>query len=259
MLDARLGDIVKAKLDFGNFNHMVKQNINNSPKVLVIIPAYNEEENIVSTVDSIIEMNYDYVVINDGSTDATRQICEEHQFNMLDLSQNLGIGGAVQAGHKYAHRYGYDIDIQVDGDGQHDPSFIPELVAEIERGVDLVIGSRFIAETAGFKSTFLRRLGIKWLSLWLKILTGVDVKDPTSGFRASGRNAIRLFSENYPMDYPEPDSIATAIREGLLVREIPVEMRERGGGVSSISGFSSLYYMVKVTIAIWIASLHRHA
>lgn len=237
---------------------MNKQKRDSSPKVLIIIPAYNEEENIVTTVNSIAALQYDYVVVNDGSADKTKDICEAHQFNMLDLSQNLGIGGAVQAGHKYAYRYGYDIDIQVDGDGQHDPSYIPDLINKIEQGADLVIGSRFVAQTDGFKSTLMRRVGIKWLSFWLKLLTGTVIKDPTSGFRASGKKAIELFANSYPIDYPEPDSIATAIRKGLCVCEVPVEMRERNGGSSSISGLSSIYYMIKVTIAIWIACMNRH-
>lgn len=230
-----------------------------SAKVLVIIPAYNEADSISKTVESVIAMGYDYVVVNDGSRDETLSICKKNRFNILDLSQNLGIGGAVQAGHKYAYRYGYDIDIQVDGDGQHDPSYIPALVHEIENGADLVIGSRFIGDNNGFKSTQLRRVGILWLSSWLKLLTGARVKDPTSGFRASGQRAIKLFAESYPTDYPEPDSIATAIRKGLSVREVSVEMRERQGGESSIYGLSSLYYMVKVTLAIWIACMSRHS
>ena len=133
-------------------------------RVLVIIPAYNEEDNIVATVQSVVDCGYDYVVVNDGSTDDTLQICKDNGINVLDLPQNLGIGGAVQAGHKYAQRFGYDIDVQVDGDGQHDPSYIPHLIKEIANGSDLVIGSRFLEKTDGFQSTFMRRLGIKWLS-----------------------------------------------------------------------------------------------
>ena len=227
-------------------------------KVLVIIPAYNEESCILETVKSVVDMGYDYVVVNDGSTDATLEVCRKNGINVLDLSQNLGIGGAVQAGHKYANRYGYEIDVQVDGDGQHDPAFIPDIVREIQRGNDLVIGSRFLSDNEGFKSTCLRRVGIKWLSAWLRLLTGHVVKDPTSGFRACGKRAIKLFSAAYPSDYPEPDSIAVAIRSGLEICEVSVEMHERQGGASSISGLSSLYYMVKVTISIWIACMTRH-
>lgn len=224
--------------------------INKTPKVLVIVPAYNEQDCIVETVRRIKETGYDYVVVNDGSKDNTLKLCRENGINVLDLPQNLGIGGAVQAGHKYAQHYGYDIDVQVDGDGQHDPSYIPQLVKMIEDGADLAIGSRFVQETDGFQSTWLRRVGITWLSGLLKLLTGKIVTDPTSGFRASGRRAIELFCENYPMDYPEPESIALALENGLSLSETPVNMLERQGGSSSIGGFSSVYYMIKVTLAI---------
>lgn len=223
---------------------------NNAPRVLVIVPAYNEQDCIVETVRRIKETGYDYVVVNDGSKDDTLKLCRENGINVLDLPQNLGIGGAVQAGHKYAQHYGYDIDVQVDGDGQHNPSYIPQLVKMIEDGADLAIGSRFVEETDGFQSTWLRRVGITWLSGLLKLLTGKIVTDPTSGFRASGRRAIELFCENYPMDYPEPESIALALENGLSLSETPVNMLERQGGSSSIGGFSSVYYMIKVTLAI---------
>lgn len=228
-----------------------------APKVLVVIPAYNEAENIVSTVKTVTDQGFDYVVVNDGSTDNTLAVCRESNINVLDLPQNLGIGGAVQAGHKYAQRFGYDIDIQVDGDGQHDPSFIPLLVEQIEAGADLVIGSRFLKETDGFQSTFMRRVGITWLSLVIKAVTGKKITDPTSGFRASGRRAIDLFCKNYPIDYPEPDSIVSAMKQGLTVGEVSVLMRERQGGTSSIGGFKSIYYMIKVTLAILIAAVNK--
>lgn len=226
--------------------------INKIPKVLVIVPAYNEQDCIVETVRRIKETGYDYVVVNDGSKDNTLKLCRENGINVLDLPQNLGIGGAVQAGHKYAQHYGYDIDVQVDGDGQHDPSYIPQLVKIIEDGADLAIGSRFVEETDGFQSTWLRRVGITWLSGLLRLLTGKNVTDPTSGFRASGRRAIELFCDSYPMDYPEPESIACALKRGLQVRECSVNMLERQGGKSSIGGFSSIYYMIKVSLAIVI-------
>ncbi len=228
-----------------------------APKVLVVIPAYNEAENIVSTVKTVTDQGFDYVVVNDGSTDNTLAVCRESNINVLDLPQNLGIGGAVQAGHKYAQRFGYDIDIQVDGDGQHDPSFIPLLVEQIEAGADLVIGSRFLKETDGFQSTFMRRVGITWLSFVIKAVTGKKITDPTSGFRASGRRAIDLFCKNYPIDYPEPDSIVSAMKQGLAVGEVSVLMRERQGGTSSIGGFKSIYYMIKVTLAILIAAVNK--
>lgn len=226
-------------------------------RVLVIIPAYNESEAILDTVNDVIAMGFDYVVVNDGSTDATLDICRSNHVNALNLPQNLGIGGAVQAGHKYAKKFGYEIDIQVDGDGQHDPSYIAALVEQVDAGSDLVVGSRFLEKTEGFQSTAMRRLGIAWLSGVIRALTHRTVTDPTSGFRACGPRAINLFCEDYPTDYPEPDSIVTALSRGLVVSEVPVCMRERQGGMSSISGFSSIYYMIKVTLAILISAFSK--
>lgn len=229
-------------------------------KVLVIIPAYNEAEAILATVRDVERCGYDYVVINDGSKDDTLGVCRANNVNVVDLPQNLGIGGAVQCGHMYARDHGYDVDVQVDGDGQHDPQYISNLLhaMEIEQA-SLVIGSRFVERTEGFQSTWLRRLGITWLSMCLKLFTGNRVTDPTSGFRACNRDAIELFCCDYPVDYPEPESIATALRNGLAVCETPVVMKERQSGSSSISGFSSVYYMIKVTLAILIACLGRRA
>ena len=226
-------------------------------RVLVIIPAYNESEAILDTVNDVIATGFDYVVVNDGSTDATLDICRSNHVNVLNLPQNLGIGGAVQAGHKYAKKFGYEIDIQVDGDGQHDPSYIAALVDQVDAGSDLVVGSRFLEKTEGFQSTAMRRLGIAWLSGVIRALTHRTVTDPTSGFRACGPRAINLFCEDYPTDYPEPDSIVTALSRGLVVSEVPVCMRERQGGMSSISGFSSVYYMIKVTLAILISAFSK--
>lgn len=229
------------------------------PKVLIVIPAYNEADNILNTVSGVVEHGYDYIVVNDGSRDTTLDVCRSNGLNVLDLPMNLGIGGAVQAGHKYAQRFGYDIDIQLDGDGQHDPAYLDALVHEVVSGADLVIGSRFLEKTDGFQSTFMRRVGITWLSAMLKLCTGRRVSDPTSGFRACGRRAIDLFCASYPVDYPEPESIAVAIKSGLFVKEVSVEMRERQGGTSSIGGLSSVYYMLKVSLAILIASVSRRS
>ena len=193
------------------------------PKVLIVIPAYNEADNILNTVRGVVEHGYDYIVVNDGSRDATLDVCRSNGLNVLDLPMNLGIGGAVQAGHKYAQRFGYDIDIQLDGDGQHDPAYLDALVREVASGADLVIGSRFLEKTDGFQSTFMRRVGITWLSAMLKLCTGRRVSDPTSGFRACGCRAIDLFCASYPVDYPEPESIAVAIKSGLSVKEVSVE------------------------------------
>lgn len=231
--------------------------MNNPNRVLVIVPAYNEAESIRASVKAVIDAGYDYVVVNDGSTDNTLEVCRVNHLNVLDLPQNLGIGGAVQAGHKYAKKYGYDIDVQVDGDGQHDPSFISQMVEQIDAGYDLVIGSRFLERTGGFQSTFLRRVGITWLTKVIKMCTGKYIADPTSGFRACGPKAIDYFCKNYPVDYPEPDSIVSVLTQGLSVSEVPVVMKERQGGASSISGFSSVYYMIKVTLAIIISACSK--
>lgn len=228
-------------------------------KKLIIIPAYNEEANIVKTVESIERdaVGFDYIVINDCSTDRTKEICEEHGFHYVDLPINLGIGGAVQTGYKYAWENGYDMAVQVDGDGQHDPEFL-ELMAEYleTHQVDMVIGSRFI-EKQGFQSSGMRRVGIRFFSGLIRLMTGKTITDPTSGLRMAGRNVIELFSKDYPMDYPEPESVVAILRKGLKVAEVPVIMREREGGVSSISMKKSVYYMVKVTLAILIERIRR--
>ncbi len=226
--------------------------------VLVIIPAYNEAASIVATVNAVIAAGFDYVVVNDGSRDDTLDICREHGFNVLDLPQNLGIGGAVQAGHKYAQAHGYSIDIQFDGDGQHDARYLQVLVDAIREGHDLVIGSRYLEPTDGFQSTVMRRVGKTWLSGCLKLMAHVHVTDPTSGFRACGPRAIELFCRSYPIDYPEPESIALAARSGLKLGEVPVVMHERQGGVSSINALASVYYMVKVSLAIAITCAFHH-
>ena len=228
-------------------------------KKLIIIPAYNEEANIVKTVESIERdaVGFDYIVINDCSTDRTKEICEEHGFHYVDLPINLGIGGAVQTGYKYAWENGYDMAVQVDGDGQHDPEFL-ELMAEYleTHQVDMVIGSRFI-EKQGFQSSGMRRVGIRFFSGLIRLMTGKTITDPTSGLRMAGRNVIELFSKDYPRDYPEPESVVAILRKGLKVAEVPVIMREREGGVSSISMKKSVYYMVKVTLAILIGRIRR--
>lgn len=227
-------------------------------KVLLIVPAYNEESSILDVARSIEAAGHDYLIVNDGSTDGTLRILREHHLNHLNLTNNLGIGGAVQAGHRYAYENGYDIDIQIDGDGQHDVSYVPRLVEAIEAGADLAIGSRFVERSDGFQSTRLRRLGIRWLSFWIKLCSGKRIYDVTSGFRATGARAIKLFCTYYPSDYPEPESIVYARNAGLSVAEVPVAMHERQGGSTSIGGLKSIYYMVSVTLSILITKIsHR--
>lgn len=223
-------------------------------KVLVIIPAYNEAENIVDTVTALTETcpDVDYIIINDCSRDNTVQICREHGFHYLSLPINLGIGGGMQTGYRYARENDYDIAVQFDGDGQHNAEYISDLLAPIERGeADLVIGSRFINKE-GFQTSFMRRMGIGLLGGVLKLCGGVKITDATSGFRAVSKEVIEFFSENYAQDYPEPESIIAARVSGFTVREVPVVMNERTAGVSSISSLKSVYYMIKVTLAILI-------
>lgn len=227
-------------------------------KTLIIIPAYNEEESIVNTVKTLTQVNnkVDYIVINDGSVDKTKEVCELNNINYIDLPNNLGIGGAVQTGYKYALLNNYDIAIQFDGDGQHDANYISNLIKEIENGANMVIGSRFISDLSEFKSTKLRRVGINLLSNLIKICTNKRIYDPTSGFRAVDKNIISLFAQNYPTDYPEPDTIVTVIKKGYKVKEIPAKMKERTGGKSSISNLKGAYYMLKVSISIIFSSIN---
>lgn len=230
-------------------------------KVLMIIPAYNEENSIVSTVKSLEKAELtddilDYIIINDGSTDKTKEVCLKNNLNVINLPVNLGIGGAVQTGYKYARDNNYDIAIQFDGDGQHDATYIKTLVDEIKKGNDIVIGSRYVEELSEFKSTFIRRIGIRFLSFLIKICTGKKIYDPTSGFRASNKDIINMFAKDYPTDYPEPDTIVTVIKSGYKVSEVPVKMKERISGKSSLSSpIKATFYMIKVSFAIIISSM----
>lgn len=228
-------------------------------KKIVIIPAYNEEGGIVKTVTDVMEnaKDFDYVVINDFSKDNTLEICHEHNFNVVNLPVNMGIGGGVQTGYMYAYRNGYDIAVQFDGDGQHNASYLDSMSKKlVEENLDMVIGSRYI-EKEGFQSSGMRRMGIKYFTGLIKLLTGKKITDPTSGMRMINRKIMKQFSEEYPKDYPEPESIVTILKEGAKVEEIPVKMNAREEGVSSISPSKSIYYMVKVSIAVLIAAIRK--
>lgn len=221
-------------------------------KVLVIVPAYNEEAIIAETIRNIREKapGTDILAVNDGSADRTEEILLEDGVGHLRLSINLGIGGAVQSGYLYADRHGYDYAVQIDGDGQHDPSYIWPMIRHMEaEGADLCIGSRFI-ENKGFQSSAPRRAGIRFLSALTRLLCGVLIRDVTSGYRVANRRTIGIFAEEYSDDYPEADSIPEVIRQGGKVIEYPVVMRERTTGRSSIGPVRSLYYMIKVSISI---------
>lgn len=226
-------------------------------KILLIIPAYNEEPNIERVVESLTENfpQYDYVVVNDGSIDGTGRLCMDKGYDVLNLPINLGIGGAVQTGYLYALKYGYDIAVQLDGDGQHDAAYVEELIKPlIKNEADVVIGSRFLKKE-GFQSSRSRRLGISILSGLLLLCTGKRIMDVTSGFRAVNRRFIEIYSKDYPTDYPEPEAIITAVMHRGRVTEVPVVMKEREGGTSSIDFRKSVYYMIKVTLAILVKRL----
>ena len=226
-------------------------------KTLIIIPAFNEEGSIEKVVNNLTEKfpQYDYLVVNDGSTDGTKNICSGNGYQVVNLVINMGIGGAVQTGYRYARDNHYDIAVQIDGDGQHDVSFLAEMIKLIEENkADVVIGSRFV-EKEGFQSSQMRRVGINFLSILAWILTGVRVKDITSGYRVINRKFIKIFAEDYPSDYPEPEAMVIAAVHGGKIVEYPVVMRERENGESSITLKKSVYYMIKVTLAMLIRRL----
>lgn len=228
-------------------------------KKLIIIPAYNESESICGTIAEIKSKTegFDYVIINDCSTDNTKEICLKNGYNFIDLPINLGIGGAVQTGYRYGVNGGYDVAVQVDGDGQHDPQFLMQMAEYMEKEyVDVVIGSRFI-QKEGFQSSNARRIGIKYFTVLIRVLTGEVITDPTSGLRMVNRDVMKMFAYDYPKDYPEPESIVAVLRKKKKVNEIPVIMRARDGGVSSISLKKSIYYMIKVSLAILIERIRK--
>ncbi|VGQ21362.1 glycosyltransferase family 2 protein [Streptococcus pyogenes] len=226
-------------------------------KKLIIIPAYNESSNIVNTIRTIESdaPDFDYIIIDDCSTDNTLAICQKQGFNVISLPINLGIGGAVQTGYRYAQRCGYDVAVQVDGDGQHNPCYLVKMVEVlVQSSVNMVIGSRFITKE-GFQSSFARRIGIKYFTWLIALLTGKKITDATSGLRLIDRSLIERFANHYPDDYPEPETVVDVLVSHFKVKEIPVVMNERQGGVSSISLTKSVYYMIKVTLAILVVRL----
>ncbi|HZZ83554.1 MAG TPA: glycosyltransferase family 2 protein [Anaeromyxobacteraceae bacterium] len=232
-------------------------------RVLAIVPAYNEARNLPGTLAALRRAapGCDVCVVDDGSTDATARVASRLGATVLREPVNLGIGGAVQTGYRWAEARGYDVAVQVDGDGQHDPAWLAALIEPIARGeADLVVGSRFLPGAGeGFRSTPVRRAGIRYLALFLRLRCGVRVTDPTSGFRAASRRAIELFARRYPSDYPEPEAIAVAARAGLRVAEVPVAMTERQHGRSSIDAWRTLYYLVKVSLALLLLPVRETA
>lgn len=224
-------------------------------KVLVIIPAYNEQDNILTTCKAIDKIKYvDYVVINDGSKDNTEQILRENNIPHIELIENLGIGGAVQTGYKYAELEGYDIAVQFDGDGQHRAEDLETVIQPLlDDRADMVIGSRFVSSRKeGFRSSMMRRAGIKTISSAIKLKAHKRIYDTTSGYRAINRKLIEKFAEDYSSEYPEPISIVAALLNGAKIKEVPVTMAARGGGKSSITMHKSAYYMINVVLQILI-------
>lgn len=223
-------------------------------RIAVVIPAYNEEQSIGSVVRGIQELNlgYDVIVVNDNSTDRTSEIASSEGAIVIRLPCNLGIGGAVQTGYKFALERGYDACIQVDGDGQHPADQIPKVIQPLfDEGYDLVIGSRFVTDS-DYAISFMRLAGIKILSYFLRAATGMIIRDTTSGFRAINRRALELFAKEYPQDYPEPESLVFAYKNGFRVKEVQTRMSSRMYGKSSITPILSAYYMIKVMLAMFI-------
>lgn len=227
------------------------------PKTLVIIPALNEAESILDVISSIQQHApwADVAVLNDGSTDATGEIAQAAGAVVLHMPYRVGIGASVQAGYMFADHYGYEIVVRVDGDGQHPIEDIPRLVCGLEQQqVDLIIGSRYI-EDRGYSGSVARRAGSLILANLISAITGSRITDPTSGFTAANRRTIRLCAQVYPHDYPEPEALVILHRAGLRICEIPVTMKPRQGGRSSITTLRSAYYMIKVILAILIGLL----
>jgi glycosyltransferase involved in cell wall biosynthesis len=233
----------------------------NDARAVAVVPAFNEAGAVGRVVDEIREARpgIDVVVVDDASTDDTASLAEARGAIVLRLPFNVGIGGAVQTGFRYALEQGYERAVRLDGDGQHDASEIPRLFEPLERGdADIVIGSRFVEGGSSYRPPFARRLGIRVFARLVSVLGGQRVTDTTSGFLALGRPGIELFAREYPHDYPEVEATLVALRSGLRLAQVQVEMRERETGSSSITFVRSLYYIVKVLLALLVASLRRY-
>ena len=230
-------------------------------KRIAIVPALNEEETVGRVIDEIraFDDGFDIVVVDDGSIDRTAGVAADRGAHVLRLPFNLGIGGAVQTGFRFAFERGFDVAVQVDGDGQHDPQQLPKILGPVLAGeADLCVGSRFTGEGA-YRSSFTRRVGIKIFARVVSLVVRQKVTDTTSGFRAVNRRGIALFAADYPHDYPEVEATVMSVKHKLRLKEVPVEMRERGGGSSSITALRSVYYMTKVLLAIFVGLFRRYA
>ncbi len=227
---------------------------------IAIVPAHNEAGAIGGVIAEIraFDPGLDVVVIDDGSSDATAELAAAAGAAVVRLPFNLGIGGAVQTGFMYALRHGYDVAVRLDGDGQHDPTELPKLIAPVLRGeADIVVGSRFAETRDGYRPPLARRAGIRFFAGLVSLLVRQRVTDTTSGFQALNRLGIRLFAADYPHDYPEVEATVMVVRHRLRLLEVPVRMREREHGTSSISGLGSAYYVLKVTLALLVGIFRR--
>lgn len=228
-----------------------------NPKVLVIIPAFNEEKSLPAVIKQIKKFNpaVDIVVINDGSKDNTYQVAKAEGVIAIDLPYNLGIGGAMQTGYLYACHNDYDVAVQIDADGQHNPADLPKLLIALKDGKgDMVVGSRYVAKT-DYKSTRARRTGMVFFSTLIKLITGYRIKDTTSGYRAVNKKVIGVFAHKYPTDYPEVEVLVMLKKLNFKIIEVPVQMENRQAGHSSITPLKGIYYMVKVTLALFMNTL----
>jgi glycosyltransferase involved in cell wall biosynthesis len=230
-------------------------------RCVAIVPALNEERALPGVIDELraFDPALDIVVVDDASVDGTAAVAAAKGVHVLRLPFNLGIGGAVQTGFRFAYEHGYDLAVRVDGDGQHDPSQLGRLIEPVLAGeADIVVGSRFVAEGEGYRSSRARRVGIRLLARVVSRIVGQRVTDTTSGFQALNRHGIALFARDYPHDYPEVEATVMVFRHRLRLLEVPVTMRERGGGRSSITTLRSIYYMVKVLLAIFVGLFRRN-
>jgi hypothetical protein len=228
---------------------------------VAIVPALDEELTIPGVIDELraFDPGMDVVVVDDGSVDRTAAVAAAKGARVLRLPFNLGIGGAVQTGFRFAFENGYDIAVRVDGDGQHDPSELARVIEPVLRGTaDIAVGSRFAGDANGYRSSRTRRIGIRILATVVSRIVGQRVTDTTSGFQALNRQGIALFARDYPHDYPEVEATVMVFRHRLRLVEVPVSMRERGGGRSSITTLRSIYYMVKVLLAIFVGLFRRN-
>ena len=230
-------------------------------KRLAIVPSFNEEASVGRVIDELREFDpgFEIAVVDDGSTDRTAGVAADRGAHVIRLPFNLGIGGAMQTGYRYAFEHGFDVAVQVDGDGQHDPAQLPRILEPVLDGdADLVVGSRF-AGSGVYRSTAVRRVGIRIFASVVSAVVGQRVTDTTSGFRAVNRKGIALFAADYPHDYPEVEATVMCVKHKLRLLEVPVEMRERSGGQSSITALRSVYYMTKVLLAIFVGLFRRYA